>query len=136
LLANPNSEYIPDGAGRFRYRTQPANRRDITREREARLLRKLLARTREGQVLKTLQDWRRQLGAFLAEHRQRHAKVQEAYDDWWRLPWHQRSCVPKPSKPPSALYMDRQGMRWLIDERFLALLDDLVERLQKWLDEG
>ncbi len=133
-LANPDREFIYD-KGSLRYRTQPANRRDITHEREARLLRKLLARTRKGRALKTLKDWRRQLGTFLAQHRRRHEKVLGAHDDWQRLPRHQRRRTPEPPKPPSALYVDQQGARWIIDERFLALLDDLIERLQRWLDE-
>ena len=134
-LANPDREFIYDGEGRFHYRTRPADRRGITREQEARLLRKLLARTREGQASKALKDWRHQLGAFLAQHRRRHAKALEAYDNWQRLPWPQRRHMYEPPKPPSALYTDQQGAQWIIDERFLALLDDLVERLQKWLDE-
>jgi hypothetical protein len=102
-LANPNQEFIRDDEGRLRYRTRPVSRRDITRGREARLLRKLLARIREGQVLKALQDWRRQLGTFLTKPRRRHAKAQEAYDAWCQLAPHQRRHVPKPPRPPSAL---------------------------------
>ena len=68
-LANPDREFIYVGKGRARYRTRPPSKRDVRHEREARLLRKLLARTREGQVLTTLKAWRRQLGEFLTEHR-------------------------------------------------------------------
>lgn len=135
-LANPDSEFIYDGKGRVRRRTRVAGQRDITREREARLLRKLLARTSDGQVLTTLGAWRRQLGEFLIEHRQRYKEAQEAYDAWWRLPRHQREGVPRPPRPPSARYIDQDGAPWIIDDRFLALLDDLIERLQKWRDEA
>ncbi|MGC9335559.1 MAG: hypothetical protein ACP5JJ_15520 [Anaerolineae bacterium] len=134
-LANPDREFIPTGKRRVRRRTRPANRQDLTYTREARLLRKLLARTREGQVLTTLKAWRSGLGEFLREHRQQYREMQDAYDAWWQLPWGERGSVPKPPRPPSARYVDADGAPWIIDDRFLTLLDDLVERLQKWLGE-
>ena len=57
-LANPEREFIPAEKGRVRHRTRPASHQDLTYKREARLLRKLLARTREGQVLTSLKAWR------------------------------------------------------------------------------
>ena len=134
-LANPDREFIPAGKRRVRRRTRPANRQDLTYTREARLLRKLLARTREGQVLTTLKAWRSGLGEFLREHRQQYREMQDVYDTWWQLPWGERGSVPKPPRPPSARYVDVDGAPWIIDDRFLTLLDDLVERLQKWLGE-
>ncbi len=83
-LANPDREFIPADKRRVRRRTQPASRQDLTYRREARLLRKLLAQVREGQVLTTLIAWRCQLGEFLREHRQQHKEMQDAYDDWWQ----------------------------------------------------
>ena len=133
LAEDPGREFVYDGKGRARYRTEPSSKRDVRHEREARLLRKLLARTREGQVLTTLRAWRRQLGEFLAEHRQRYKEMQEVHDAWWRLPPSQRETVPQPPRPPSPRYIDQDGAPWIIDDRFLALLDDLIERLQKWL---
>jgi hypothetical protein len=135
-LASPDKEFVYVGKGRARYRTSPSSKRDITREREARLLRKLLARTREGQVLTTLRAWRRQLAEFLAEHRQRYIEMQEVHDAWWRLPPYEREAVPQPPKPPPPRYIDQNGVPWIIDDRFLALLDDVSERLQKWVDEA
>ena len=135
-LASPDKEFVYVGKGRACYRTEPSSKRDVRREREARLVRKLLAQTREDQVLTTLQAWRRQLGEFLAEHRQRYRDMQEAYDAWWRLPPYQRESVPQPPRPPSARYIDQDGAPWIIDDRFPMLLDDLIERLQKWLDEA
>jgi hypothetical protein len=134
-LANPDREFIPADRGRIRRRTRPVSRQDLTCKREARLLRKLVARTREGTVLETLKAWRCQLGGFLREHRQRHKEMQDAHDAWWRLPRDEQGSVPKPPRPPSARYIDVDGAPWIIDDRFLALLDDLVERLQKWLGE-
>jgi hypothetical protein len=135
-LANPDREFIPADRGRVRRRTRPASRQDLTYKREARLLRKLLARIREGQVLTTLKAWRRHLGNYLREHRQQYKKMQDAYDAWWRLPRYERGSAPKPPMPPSARYVDADGALWIIDDRFLALLDDLIERLQKWLGEA
>ncbi|MBC8447738.1 MAG: hypothetical protein H8D78_08315 [Chloroflexi bacterium] len=135
-LASPDKEFVYVGKGRARYRTEPSSKRDVTREREARLLRKLLTRTREGQVLTTLKAWRRQLGEFLTEHRQRYKEMQEAYDAWWRLPPYQRERVPQPPRPPSPRHIDRDGVPWIVDDRFLVLLDDLIERLQKWIEEA
>jgi hypothetical protein len=60
--------------------------------------------------------------------------MQDTYDAWWRLPWDERRAVRRPPRPPSARYIDHDGAPWIIDDRFLALLDDLLERLQKWLD--
>ncbi len=135
-LANPDREFEYEGEGRGRRRTRPSSRRDTMRHREARLLRKLLAKVPEGRVLETLIGWRRQLGEFLANHRQRYREQQRAYDDWWRLPPHQRENMPQPQKPPSPRYIDRDGAPWIIDDRFLNLLDDLIERLQKGLNES
>ena len=134
-LDNEGGDYVYEGRGRVRRRTRPSDRRDTQARREARLLRKLLSRTREGQVLKALQDWRHYLGGFLTEHRQRYKEVKKAYDDWWELPPYQRQRVPQPEKPPPPRLIDQNGAPWIIDERLLALLDDLAGRLAKWLSE-
>ncbi|MBC8492935.1 MAG: hypothetical protein H8D43_04040, partial [Chloroflexi bacterium] len=97
-LANPDREFVYVGKGRARYRREPSSKRDVRHEREARLLRKLLAQTRDGQVLTTLTAWRRQLGEFLTEHRRRYREMQEAYDAWWRLPSYERETVPQPPR--------------------------------------
>lgn len=133
-LANPHREFIPATRGRVRRRTRPATRQNLTYRREARLLRKLLERTREGQVLTTVKAWRRELGKFLIQHRQRYRGMQDAYDAWWQLPREERAAVPRPPRPPSARYIDYDGAPWIIDDRFLALLDDLIARLQKWIE--
>ncbi|MCP4373703.1 MAG: hypothetical protein GY797_37225 [Deltaproteobacteria bacterium] len=134
-LNNEGGDYVYEGGGKVRQRTQPSNRRDTQARREARLLRKFLSQTREGQVLKALQNWRRYLGDFLTEHRQRYREVQKAYDDWWELPPYQRQRVTQPEKPPPPRVIDQNGAPWIVDERLLALFDDLVERLTKWLAE-
>jgi hypothetical protein len=131
-LVDPEHTFVPAGRGRVRHRTRPSSQQDLAYTREARLLRKLLARTRDGQVLNALKAWRRQLGQFLWRHRQRYKGMQDTYDAWERLPWNKRKMVPRPPRPPSARYTDYDGADWIIDDRLLALLDDLIERLQKW----
>lgn len=135
-LSNPDREFVPAGKHRVRRRTRPGSRQNLTYRREARLLCKLLTQTREGQVLTALQAWRRDLGQFLRKHRQRYKEMQDAYDSWWQLPWNERQRTPEPARPPSARYIDVAGAPWIIDDRFLALLDDLIERLQKWIGES
>jgi hypothetical protein len=134
-LANPDHEFTYAGKGRVRHLSQPSKYRDTPAHREARLLRKLLAQTREGQVLSVLKSWRHQLGKFLAEHHRRTLQIQQAYDEWLRLPPLKRKAMPQPPKPPLARFKDKSGYSWIIDDRFLNLLDDLIERLQRWLDE-
>jgi hypothetical protein len=115
---------------------RPVSRQAPPYKQEARLLRKLLARTREGQVLPALKAWRSQLGGFLREHRQRYKEMQDTYDAWWRLPWDVRGTVQRPPRPPSsARTVDGDGAPWIVDDGLLRLLDDLIERLQKWLGE-
>jgi hypothetical protein len=89
----------------------------------------------KGQVLMTLMAWRRQLGAFFREHRRQNKGRRDAYLAWRRLPWEERQRVPEPPKPPPARYVDSDGAPWIIDERFLALIDDLIERLEKRVTE-
>lgn len=133
-LANPDtSKYDTVERGRVRRSPQPTRWQEVTYRREARLLGKLLARAREGQALTSLKAWRRHLGEYLRRHRQRYRAMQDAYDAWWRLPQAERGGVPRLPKPPSARSQDYEGAPWIVDDRLLALLDDLAERLQKWL---
>lgn len=134
-LANPTEPPAPIRGGRVPKPAEPLSRKVVTYRREARLLRKLLAQSKEGQVLTALKAWRRQLGSFLGEHRSRYHAEQDAWEQWWGMPRDKRAEIPQPPRPPSARYVDRDGAPWIIDDRVLALLDDLVERLNKWLDE-
>jgi hypothetical protein len=131
-LADSDREFVYAGKGKVRRRTRRSSRRDVAHEREARLLRKLLKRTQDGQVLDTLTAWRHLLAKFLSEHLQHYRRMQEAYDTWWQLPPYQRESIPQPPRPPAARYVDRDGAPWIIDDRFLALLDELILRLGKW----
>jgi len=79
-LATPErQQFTHEGKGRVRQLASLPIREDLTRKREARLLRKLLSRTREGQVLRTLIAWKSQLSVFLSDHRQRYKEMQDAY---------------------------------------------------------
>ena len=121
-LANPDRKSIPASGSGVRRRMEPPSWQDLTYKREARLLLKLLAQTREGQVLMTTRAWRQQLGGFLVEHRQRYREMQDAYDAWWELPRDKRETAPKPPKPPSVRYIDHEGAPWIVDDRFLVHL--------------
>jgi hypothetical protein len=67
-LTDPDREFSSVGKGQVRPRSWPVSRSDLTYKRKARLLRKLLARTRAGQVLPALTAWRSQLGESLTNH--------------------------------------------------------------------
>ena len=75
-----------------------------------------------------LRSWRREFGEFLASHRQQYERMQKERDEWWEIPLSRRS-LPAPPKPPRALHVDREGTPWIVNERFLAALDNLIEGL-------
>lgn len=111
-LASPDQPFRYAGRGRVRRRKRPSDQVGIKYKREARLLRKLLFRAKEGQALTALKGWRCKLGKYLANHRQRYKEMQDAYDDWWELPWYRRARVPKPPKPlrrGTSTMMERRG---------------------------
>jgi hypothetical protein len=132
-LTQANPEFIYAGNERVRRETRPSTRRDTIAHREVRLLRKLLTRVAEGQGLIALAKWRQELGGFLKRHRLKYRQIQKEYDDWSQLPPNKRQRIPAPPKPPPARFIDKDGAPWIIDDRFLELLDDLAARLRKWL---
>jgi len=107
----------------------------IQLEREHRLLGKVLDEVEEGQVLPALQAWRRFLGSELADYSRRVLPgVRRAHDEWLRLPPGRRDETPEPPRPVLATTAtDRNGYTWVIDDRFLLMLDGVIERLGKWL---
>jgi hypothetical protein len=109
-------------------------RRNIANRREARLLQKLLDRARSGSVLHMLTAWRQTLGQFAKDHRTKHKEAIRAHDEWCELPRHVQVQVTAPPKPPAPRYVDPDGAPWIVDDGLLALVDDLIERLQKWLE--
>lgn len=135
-LQSPERDTVYDGHGRGRKATIADEvNQEHTYKREARLLAHILAVIKEGQVERALQQWRLRFGSHLAAHRARHKALFDAYDAWWSLPPHERQRVPKPPRPPQALFTDQSGEEWVITDAFLLTLDDLRERLQKWLAE-
>ena len=118
--------------------TTGLNRKDRAQlRREYRLLGKILDEVVEGQVLRTLESWRGYLGQELARHKAAHRAEQETYDNWWRLPYRQRRTIPKPRPPaPGVEVTDKQGYVWVVDDRYLAMMDDLTARLHRWLATG
>jgi hypothetical protein len=83
-------------------------------EIEARLLRKVIEQVPEGQVLRALQGWRRKFDSLRRE----------------AIAW-------EPDHSPAAFnYRAADGHWWTIDACFTSILDDSVERLQRWLESG
>lgn len=110
----------------------------IQLEREHRLLGRVLAEVEEGQVMRTLQAWRRHLGGELADYSRRVLPgIRRAHDEWRRLPPGRRDETPEPPRPVAATRItDRNGYTWVIDDRFLMTLDGVIERLGKWGASG
>ena len=100
--------------------------------RELRILRQLRERVPEGSVLRAAELWRHSLGIRLYDHRQKHLQEQDAHDSWSQLPSRLRERTPEPLKPPELWVTDRVGEKWLIDDRFLLALDDVIAKLRKW----
>ena len=109
--------------------------REIAYRRQARLLQMLLARARPGSVLHMLTAWRQTLGQFAKNHRTEHKEAIRAYDEWSELPRHVRVQVTAPPKPLTPRYFDPDGAPWIVDDGQLKVVDDLIEQLQKWLEE-
>jgi hypothetical protein len=103
-------------------------------QREFHLLQKVLDELPEGEVLLSLEAWRIYLGKALADHKIRYRTQQEAFDRWLRLSKNRREQLPKPEPPPLGIRVpDHKGNMWVIDDRFLAMMDDLNRRLRRWL---
>lgn len=132
----PDIVFERTGRGRHRTTEDIGTREESIYKREARLLNHILVTTQEGQVLTALARWRTKFGIVLSEHRQQYWALQEQYDSWWGLPPYQREHISKPRRPPLAHYTDQTGQDWIIDDRFLHLLDNLRERLGKWMTES
>lgn len=103
--------------------------------REYRLLGKLLAEVPEGRILAALEMWRDQHCAALQAHRRRTRDAQNAADDYWRLSAMEREDAGRPPPNPSAGIetRDRHGELWVIDDRYIMMMDRLIEQLQRWL---
>jgi len=100
--------------------------------RELSMLWYLQQRADEGTVQYQAEAWRRSLGARLYDHRQKFLQEQDEYDRWLRLPSALREVTPEPPRPPELWVTDRGGHHWLINDRMLLTLDDIVRNLKKW----
>jgi hypothetical protein len=106
-------------------------------EREQRLLRRVANELPEGQVLETVVNWRFYLGGLLQDHKLETRAQQRKYDRWLRLSRSQREVTPQPPQPSiGTTSTDANGDTWVIDDRFLAMMDDLIARLRKWLESA
>ncbi|MBI5879502.1 MAG: hypothetical protein HZB53_17775 [Chloroflexi bacterium] len=100
--------------------------------RELCLLGYLQQRAIEGDVLRVAEEWRRSLGVRLYDHRQKYLQEQDACDRWWHLPPPLRALTPEPPRPPELWLTDRDGHHWLINDRMLIVLDNIIRKLKKW----
>jgi hypothetical protein len=57
----------------------------------------------------------------------------EAHERWLRIPFPFRVDIPEPPQPPSLHVTDRHCHEWQVDDILLAVLDDLLVRLDKWM---
>lgn len=107
----------------------------IQLQREYRMLGKLLDEAGEGSVLNLLETWRSYLGTELGQHKSARRSQQDAYRNWQRPPPGQQNKISKPqSLSLGAEVTDKNGYVWVVDDRFLMMMDDLIVRLQRWLD--
>ena len=113
---------------------QPSPSTEYALIREARLIEKMLLQVEEGKVSKALGSWRKSLGEKLLKHREYYRPMQEAYDHWLSLPFPTRIEIPEPPPPPEFNIVDSQGYEWIVDEQLLKVIDDVNERLKKWIE--
>lgn len=106
----------------------------IQRQRELRLLDRIAAEVAEGKVLKTVRSWRQYLGQQLAAHKQATRAEQNIADEWYRLPYEEKERTPKPKSPSLGIRITASNdQQFVIDDQYLAMMDDLISRLKKWL---
>lgn len=95
--------------------------------REYRLLGKILDEVPEGRVLETLHSWRKHFDRAWTAHRRRQQKSlhsQRGGNDWRQ----RRSSY-------GAVIRDKRGYKWVIDARYMQMVDDIIRRLQMWMAE-
>lgn len=107
----------------------------IAVRREYRLLGKILTELPEGSVLRALQQWRERHCQKLLIHKRRTREAQNAADDYWRLPTNKREAAGRPPSNPSVgiELKDAHGEIWVIDDRYIIMMDRMIEQLQRWL---
>ncbi|MBE7435759.1 MAG: hypothetical protein HS100_17720 [Anaerolineales bacterium] len=128
------SNFEVDKDGRFHLQYQPSPHIEYALIREARLIEKMLVQVEEGKVSNALTSWRKILGEKLLKHREYYRPMQEAYDHWLSLPFPTRIEIPEPPAPPELNIIDSQGSEWIVDEHLLKVIDDVNDRLKKWIE--
>jgi hypothetical protein len=128
------SNFEVDKNGRFHLQYQPSPFVEYDLIREARLVEKMLVQVEERKISIALVSWRKMLGERLLKHREYYRPMQEAYDHWHSLPFPTRIEIPEPPPPPELNIVDSQGHEWIVDEQLLKVMDDVNERLKKWIE--
>jgi hypothetical protein len=128
------SNFEVDKNGKFHLQYQPSPFVEYALIREARLIEKMLAQVGEGKISKALASWRKMLGEKLLKHRVYYRPMQEVYDHWLSLPFPTRIEIPEPPPPPELNIVDSQEHEWIVDEQLLKVIDDVNERLKKWIE--
>ena len=114
---------------------QRTRQEQIALEREHRLLGKILYEVEEGKVLSALTFWQKRFEHDLRIQQKRYGSTGFTRDEWQQLPSEERSHVPEPAKSPKKVIItDRKGQKFVIDDAYILLLNDLINRLQKWLN--
>lgn len=102
-------------------------------QREMRLLDRVRKEVPDDKVLETLQSWRKYLGERLADHKRQTRVEQQAVDKWYRLSKEEKRTTKRPKSPPLGIRLKAaDGEHYVIDDRYLAMMDDLIARMQKW----
>jgi hypothetical protein len=127
-----HSQYDIDERGGIHIRLDWSPMIEYSLIREARLIEKLLAQTKEGQLSKALALWHKNLGEKLRAHREYYRPMQEVYDRWYSLPFPTRIEIPEPPHSPELEVIDIHGNTWIVDSGLLDVLKDMQARLEKW----
>ena len=108
--------------------------KQITLEREYRLLGKILYEVDKGNELNALTSRKRRFENDLQIQLKRYEHVGFTRDDWLQLPVEERNHTPEPAKSPKKIIItDQKGQKFVIDNAYILLMSDLIKRLQKWL---
>ncbi|MCP4421808.1 MAG: hypothetical protein GY805_34780 [Chloroflexi bacterium] len=107
----------------------------IQRQMELRLLDRVTVEVTEGKALRTLQSWRQHLGQQLAAYKQATRREQNIADDWYRSSVEEKEQTSKPQSPSLGIRITASNnQQFIIDDRYLEMMDNLIVRLQKWLE--
>ena len=102
---------------------------------EYRLLGKILDEVPEGRVLKTLKQWRDKHCQDLQDHKKQTRTAQIEAERYWL-----EYDIEPEQEEPSQLYAwksmkikDTRGYSWTIDDRYIRMMDRMIDQLEQWL---